>query len=743
MAIEKSALNLVYDALIQNQSVVADLGNKLSNVGMESIDVSSNGEFVAEGDDSASKDISASLDSVLDGSMEVSTGNESAFGDPNGGKISLKGEFTSKQLLMGKYSLLFNSSTKRIKTGFESMNKDEIPSTVKRVYSKSGDIYNFSTKNISTEAFDGSDARNLVLFNVIVNMGASRSEDFVEAFCPTIVLKPFEVGLTTTVEYPEYISNYFRSKDKAVLAEKLANPKPMIKSIFDKDIMMQQRTKIVPIKDSSEVSNQWLTQFSYKTSVTGKEVNSGYYKIGQKIDILTLDQNEKVVANGGANHTDNVLPEASLEYLIVGLKTASGVKYIKVKAKGLGGAIFMPAQVGNMNDLTLKFSEQVFSVTVGETETVDKQKYNPTELNSNVGARIYFELSLDGSMNTVTSTTVVTGQPGRIVAIEKDGVSLDLAKEGAAIVSAITEISVVGYSLDAYKANTNIREAGQLIRNQGSLLHYGLRWKSPASCEGGIAEYTGESSDFRHVNSLITHLTNVANYEGVNSIVSYYNETLPAMAGNKVGTFKNNANDYSLNASLVECYYNHSKLVLTEMVDSLESKDRCVCIREALRSKLSQDAMVMLLESNYANAFENVYGGTNKKPTVLIGCDPYIKYYLCYGEKSNKFALTDEYDVVVVSTRNPLMKGKMIMTLSTTDTIGSIDSIQKLGTGFKLMSPAATLNFDMLSVDGTQIKRATAIPRYDYYHTLDIAHCYDVEGIDEVLKKLQVQVKSI
>lgn len=738
MAIEKSALHQVYDALIKNAKAVSDTTNKLSNFGMESFDVNPESQSVEiQGD----AELAGSVDNLLDNSMEVNVGTESAFGD-NTQKVSLKGEFTKQQLLAGKYSLLFNSSPKQIKSGFESLSKDEVPSNAKRLWARGGESYSFATKNISSEAFDGSDARNLVLFNVIVNMGAARSEDFVEAFCPTIVLKPFEVGLTTTVEYPEYISNYFRDKSKAVLAEKLANAKPMIKSIFDKEIMTQQRTKIVPIKDTSDAATQWLTKFSYSTSVTGKKITAGFYKPDISIDIINLSQTEKDVANGGTNHTDNVLPEASLEDLVIGFKTDSGEKFIKLRAKGLGGAIFMPAQVGNMNDLVLRFKDQVFSIVVGETKCLDGNVYNPSELQSNSGARIYFTMDLSGDMNTVSGTTSVTAKPGKIVKIVKNGVELDLATDGRAIVDAVKGITLAGYSLDAYKANTNIREAGQLIRNNGSLLHYGLRWKSPASCEGGIAEYTGESSDFRHVNSLITHLTNAANYEGVSSIVSYYTELLPTMAGSSRGVFKSYTNDFSLNGSLVESYFASDSMSLIEMVDSLESKDRCVCIREAMRSKISQDAMVMLLESNYANAFENVYGGTNKKPTILIGCDPYIKYYLCYGEKSNKFSLTDEYEVVVVATRNPLMKGKMIMTLSTTDTIGSIDSIQKLGTGFKLMSPAATLNFDMMSVDGTQLKRATAIPRYDYFHTLEIAHIYKVSGIEEVLKKLAINVKQ-
>ena len=67
------------------------------------------------------------------------------------------------------------------------------------------------TMKLALEAFDGTENLNNVYYNIAVNITASKQDDFAEAFFPTVVIHPEEVGVSYTVALTSFINDYLRN----------------------------------------------------------------------------------------------------------------------------------------------------------------------------------------------------------------------------------------------------------------------------------------------------------------------------------------------------------------------------------------------------------------------------------------------------------------------------------------------------------------------------------------------------
>lgn len=659
---------------------------------------------------------------------------------------------TSAQMKSAVLSYMFLGTEKGFK-GAQELSKPSFKGDVKTVGGTSGNVSLESAINsfpgkvsISKESFDGSKNHNAVYFNMIVNMGSARQEDFVEMFMPTVIIKPFETGSLCTLKFASYISDYMMERDDTTLVEDKMNRKPMIKHIFDPKIMGQERTRVVPYNNNDASATKWLVSGIKTTSdVTGETIETGFYKLGEKINILQLSQTARDLKNGTMDNTDNLLPGISLESVLVKFKTASEEHYMEMSTKNLPGRVTSWTGQGHGKDVTLNLHNQVIGFTIGDQDVKKSAATFQTDLAGKTGWKIFVSLDVAGNGNLQTGTVSANCINMKIVEVrDNNNVKKDLTQgEGKTVVDAFTGVEPVGYTLKAYKANTNMRKKGQQIQSDAYSVYFEADYKSPVLVKGPIAKYTGEETDYAEVENLVSAATYASNFAGVKKLVDYVADLEAEWALYSGATL---GEDWSYNGNLVNPYFKKDTLDVLDIINSLKSHERRKDLRAALINRITEDAIVMMIKSNYGIAFQDEYKGS-KKLTLLIGTDPKIATYLCQenGEDEIKdfFPLTDKIDCKVVSTLNPAVEGKIFMTFSVANAVGQIDQITKLHPGFRLFSPGVTVTIDVTPENGALYQGSTFVPRYEHHLDLKVFTVYEVTNLPETLASIPAPMKSI
>lgn len=625
-------------------------------------------------------------------------------------------------------------------------------------------VNQYNTDNIvsAMESFDGASKEASVYLSMVISMGAARQEDFVEAFCPTVPVKPTENGVYVSVRFSSFVNEYYMERSGTSLVDETMKRKPIIKHVYDAEVMGQDRTLVVPSwsadgKTDSQDATAWLVP-GVKVSNTerGETISSGYYKISTDINIIQLGQSPLDLSRRGtADNTDNLLPGVMMDKLLVSIqpKGANAAAKIAFSLAGVHGRAFTDPQNGHNKQIALNLTKQRVVLKLGQVKdylNADVDFNGCSEATSKAGYGLVYEVTLSGSGNLQTGTFNVTSNLFKLVdVIDAKGISLGLTDTTitdlvAAFTASAVGVEVLGYSLIAYRANTNLRTSGQLIQSDGYAYLYPVAFKSPFRVQGPVSAYTGNDGDFEVLSDAINAITDASNFIGVRKILAFCDQVKQEnMAGRSVGY--NPSEDY--NSALVKPYYKEGSFDLSTLVDSLKSQDRTDDIRAALHNQIREDALKMVTESGYKIAFDRTYGQERKKMTVLIGTHYHLGQYLCAkcedGTYSDTFALTQDINCKIVTTMNPALINedgtiKMIMTFSITDKIGSIDTVQKLHPGFRLYAPVVTVTLDAIAENSAVKKVTQLIPKYEHHLTMKIMTTYSVTGLDKVLGKVNV-----
>ena len=102
---------------------------------------------------------------------------------------------------------------------------------------------------------------------------------------------------------------------------------------------------------------------------------------------------------------------------------------------------------------------------------------------------------------------------------------------------------------------------------------------------------------------------------------------------------------------------------------------------------------------------------------------------------SNKVSLTQDTDAIIVSSANPLMRGKVIVSYIIDDDPNRNTAYNMLSFGFGLFSAPYVREVSPRSMHGGEQKEVHVNPRWQYYPTLPIVAEFSVTGIDEAIEK--------
>ena len=581
---------------------------------------------------------------------------------------------------------------------------------------------------LAVEAFDGQSVSSALYYSITYNLMAATQDAFGEAFFPTITIDPTVGGATIESEFTSLYNEISRSTDGSTDGSKF-NKIPVVKAIYDNDLFSTDKNRAVPVL-RTENTALFLDNLSYVETVSGEKVTTAPIKIGKDVGLLGLSQTDSMIAKGIMDNTDSLDRRLVVDKVYFSLtgKDSGGnniTEYFVTDTSILPLSNFTYTTQDHNKDLALNFTTDSVFLNTSTTTTVDGSA--STLLGGLTGNHtIRVRMVLSGNGNTQRGNVAVYSNVFELIEV-KDGngnILPETSAEYTAFATALATLKLEGYTLEAYRTNSNMRTRGQLITSDRYTQIYTVPLRSGITVLAPINNATGDDNDIAKINSQITY-AGIRTSVGAVKTLTDYADMLNNVTNN------GSAPDVKLMGVgrwHVDTYFNRVGVDVNAKIDSLNSNDRLEDIRAVLVNYIKNEAVTAAIVSNYAVAHQTLRGNTGEKITVVIGTDPIIAQYL-----GGTIDIGD-YNVVVVSTPNKLMRGKIIGTFGIFDSERNVKP-NPLNSGQCFWSP--TISTDVVrTVNGATVRELTNMPRFLHIVNLPVMFEIDVTGIDTALGKV-------
>ena len=589
---------------------------------------------------------------------------------------------------------------------------------------------------ISLEAYDERENKNAQLFSILYNLLASRQDDFGETFFPTIVVNPTEVGVTILVRL-YYVYNDFKRAVTGALAN--YGRKNIIRAYADHSILYNELTRAIPVLrdvtgSADYNADKFLTDITPWSVSVGNSITikTAPLKVDQKIDLIGISQTDELLNSGLMGPSDTLDTYIKLDHIYLAMDNGQGGKcYFEIPLEGNSASTFTYAPQGNYRKMILTMDTD--SIVVDENTRVIGTL--PSALATAFTNKVKFRLSVqvNGSAILDKGDVIVNrGTVGFVIARDKDG---NIISDPSAYASLFVNSEIAGYTITAYRANSNIRQRGQLLDNQTEYRVINVPWRSPISV---IMPAINSGDD----NSAIQTLINATGIRISNDAVTTLIKTainlksyVPVPDANGVLPTLDVIGEFYVNP-----VYFEEDVDLTNVVDSLKSHERIKDIRAALVEKIRYYANEMYRRSEYKAAAGVLTGNMLFKPTVIVGTDPVIYNYIMVD--GDLRTLGDTFDIKVVSTLDKRVTGKIFVTFSVFDSSRNT-SVNPLSFGNLLYSPEITVNLPSVSRDGQVSRELIVAPRYLHINNLPVLTVLNVTGLPDTVNKVSVNTRPL
>lgn len=588
---------------------------------------------------------------------------------------------------------------------------------------------------LSLEAYDERDNKSVVAYSIAYNLQAARQDAFGEAFFPTVVVTPDQVGYSISVNLIQVYSEIRRNTSGQII--KNFEKKNIIQAVIDPTILENDQTKIYPIY-ATESAPMFVAQglVPFKNVVVGTEtVETGPLAIGATFDLLGLSQTDALLQTGILDSTDAIDTAVSLENIYITVQNTAGTtkEVLSFPVLRSPTANFINAAQGLDRMMNLNFMTRSLKID----STIKKYDGTTSALLTtlvNGGYTVRLGLNMGGNINLQLGETNVFAGAITVISVQDNtGAQLSLtAGNGLAMVALFAGASVVGYDLDARRSNLNRRERGQLLDISQYTQVYQVPLLAPITVPRPMtAGSQNDASDLaalitttniRTSNAAVTELFNIAGQ--LSAYVSSVTED------NGIVNFDNNVIPEVLGAArfLVQPYYSRQTLNVLEVIDSLTSTQRFADIQNAIINKIRDVAYRMYRDSGYKAAADALNGGVAPAPTLLIGTDPVIARYIMVDGDLRTAGIT--FDVKVVDTLNINMKDTIVLAFGTKAAMdGTPDPLHFGNMAWK---PELTIVLP-LHRNGANSKELTVCPSFRHFGNCPIMSILDIENIQAVI----------
>lgn len=582
------------------------------------------------------------------------------------------------------------------------------------------------------EAYDEKENKNAVIYSVAYNLQAARQDEFGEAFFPTVVVTPDQVGFTVSIRLIQVYDEVRRQVSGKIDS---FNKRNIIQAVIDPTILRNDQTKIVPVHRAESAGNFVATGVLTPRNVLleGESILTSALAVGKKFSLLGISQTEALLETGLQDSTDSIDTAVALEAIYVLI----GDSVVKFNTLRLPTATFTYAVQGNYRMMNLAFTTDSLLI---DKDTKDVAGATLAELAgiTTAEAEVRVSVSISGSVNLeLADTTVFASDMAVFSVTDNTGVKLDPETgAGKALADLLIGAKVIGYDLDARRTNVNRRQRGQLLDTTFYNQVYAVPLRSPITVPRPLT--IGDANDSSDLAALIT-ATHIRTSNAAVDELLRVQDVLAEFVG-KTTNDGETPEILGVARFLVKPFYEYDELNVDEVIDSIKSHERAADIQAVLVNKLRDMAYRMYRDSGYKAAADALAGGVSQVPTIVIGTDPVLSRYLTVT--GDLRTLGNDFNVRIVSTLNKRMTGKIVMSFGEFGA-GKEGVPNPMHFGNMAWKPELTLVLP-LHRNGANSKELTVQPSFLHVTNLPIMASLDVVGIkDIVASKVPVNMHTV
>ena len=596
------------------------------------------------------------------------------------------------------------------------------------VIAPQGGDYTQDRMQQALEAYDEKENKNAVVYSVAYNMQAARQDEFGEAFFPTVVVTPDQVGFTVSIRLIQVYDEVRRQISGSLDS---FNKKNIIQAVIDPSILRNDTLRIVPVyrDESKDKFVDPALIAPYDVMLEGQTITTSALAVGKKFSLLGISQTDAMLETGLQDTTDSIDPAAALAALYMKFTVGGDTDVVKFSTARLPTATMNYAVQGNYRQMNLAFTTS--SLQIGEASKLVNGAALVALAPVVAGEySVRLSVSVSGNINLELGDTTVFASEVSVASVtDKDGVVLSLSSGvGKTIADLFANCSVVGYDLEARCTNLNRRMRGQLLDTTFYNQVYLVPLRSPITVPRPLT--IGDANDSSDLAALITatHIrtSNAAVEELLNVEAALRDfvstkDQLGAPAPEILGVSR----------FLVKPFFEDFELDVPTIINSTKSHERAADIQAVLVNKLRDMAYRMYRDSGYKAAADALAGGVAPTPTIVIGTDPVISRYLTVTGDFR--TLGNDFNVKIVSTLNKNMAGKIIMSFGVFDQ-GMEGVPNPMHFGNMAWKPEVTLVLP-LHRNGANSKELTVQPSFMHVTNLPIMSSVVVRGLTDVVEQ--------
>lgn len=601
-------------------------------------------------------------------------------------------------------------------------------------------------ETINQETFSGQALSSVYYATVSLAVAGSRQDDFTDALFPLIVVGPTDAYYETKIEIDSYMTE---TRHKSPYATK--NPfdkKPTLKNIFNNDLLSANRLEIKAVLANDTNHDLLIEEAKYDVTVADETYETAPYRVDQDINLFAICNTQGEVARGSVNDFTDTLDRAmNLRALYIGYENAASKKLqYKIDVTYHPRTVFNVQPEGHGKELRLDYRGEFVVSTKNAKDFQDKEPSDNLLFGATVGTLpehiVYLSSNVNGTVRVDEGAVRVNATKLKIEKVINATTKAEVKDlktgVGKQIADEVAKWEIAGYDIDPKITNENFRRKGILITSEPFKYRQNVHFRSGISVAKPIESQMGNEND-GYIITVDKQASSLNDMMASNAVITFvdFAERLHAAADtDSLADFKTN----TPSEKYIYPWYKWEKVVVKDIADSMRSTERREDVSASIINKIRDGVTIMSLDSYYDVVFKKLFRGMKK--TVVIATDPYIASYITEqlvqsnngAVTANRFPLTYDTDAMIVSTQNPLMKGKLMVTFSMFDDPKRNQEPNAMSFGWCLFTPP--LNREIrYTQNGSTYEVLFAEPRYTYVPNLPIMLEYKVEGVTEAIGK--------
>ena len=501
---------------------------------------------------------------------------------------------------------------------------------------------------VTREAFEHHEMQNTLAMTAAYNITPEKQSAAAELFFPTITLDvqqknyTIDAHLLTVQVNLEYNINGKVPEYRA--------QKHIIKGLRDAGVLKSGFTDIIPVFRAG-VNEEFFVDsslFPVSEVITdyGDRVETNLLAIGKKVHVLALAQNERQVALGGQDMTDQIAPNPKLKALGVSI----GGKAVKFDNLGYHtDSQWTYAPTGDSENIQLSFKSNTNLIN-GDTKDITGADIPALAALKTNNAEVLLRLAVSGEGNTDYGEFTLSAVDVSVALVRdvttKEIIDLE-STEGQAVVEAIknADIKIVGWELDATRTNSNIREHGLVLDDRVQRIIYGVKLHSPISVLKNVRDKTPEATESQTLNGLIKTTFIRRSNAAITSIYEIL-DVLKSLPENLDNTQPFSFSNIGIGQFFVKTYVKDIAIDVNATVQSMQTSDRLCNASAVLTNLMLTEITKAYCNSEMAAALEITDIGSNGfKPHVIAITDNFTRQFIC--KDGDARTLGDGFDFTI------------------------------------------------------------------------------------------------